>query len=574
MNERHRHGIAALAALLALCVAAPACAAVVAEELTAALEGRRPDELVPVIIGFADRVDPAQYRGKGRRERREILVRALRDKAERTQWNVARKLGASGAKNLRQLWLSNSLAAEVPARLIPLLEKLPGIESIRSDAAVLLPVNHQGTTAAPQGNLDAVGAPQGNRDTVGAPQWNLDAVGAPQLWALGLDGNGKVVASLDTGVDVRHPDLQGKWRGGGNSWFDPSGQHATPYDAFGHGTQAMGLMVGGAAGGSAIGVAPGARWIAAKIFDDAGKATYSAIHLGFQWALDPDGDPVTDDAPDVINNSWGLAAAGVCSLEFSTDIELLRAAGINLTFAGGNYGAAPASSVSPANNAGGFGIGAVDRVGRLAPYSSRGPSACDGSFYPRLTAPGTNVKTATLSFGGGPRYASVSGTSFAAPHVAGALALLIQAFPEASVDALETALKDTAQDLGGVGSDNGYGYGAIDLAAAYAVLKAAPPAPPANRYPVAGDDRAAARRGTSVVIAVTANDTDADGSIDPASLAVVAKPKNGVATARGDGSVAYAPQGSFVGTDTFGYTVRDDAGAVSNRATVTVTVTW
>jgi bacillopeptidase F len=102
---------------------------------------------------------------------------------------------------------------------------------------------------------------------------------------------------MDTGVDYLHPDLADKWRGGANSWYDPNGEHATPYDANGHGTGVMGILVGGTAGGTAIGVAPGAQWIAVKLFDDTGEASESDIHLGLQWFLDPDGNPDTDDVP-------------------------------------------------------------------------------------------------------------------------------------------------------------------------------------------------------------------------------------------------------------------------------------
>ena len=118
---------------------------------------------------------------------------------------------------------------------------------------------------------------------------------------------------MDTGVDYLHPDLAQRWRGGPNSWYDPNGEHATPYDHTGHGTQVMGIMVGGDAGGASIGVAPGARWISVKIFNDAGYSSISIIHEGFQWLMDPDGNPDTNDAPDVINNSWGYPNdAGIC----------------------------------------------------------------------------------------------------------------------------------------------------------------------------------------------------------------------------------------------------------------------
>ena len=68
-----------------------------------------------------------------------------------------------------------------------------------------------------------------------------------QVWELGYTGRGVVVATMDTGVDLAHPDLRRKWRGGSNSWFDPHDEEAMPYDALGHGTQAMGIVLGGRA---------------------------------------------------------------------------------------------------------------------------------------------------------------------------------------------------------------------------------------------------------------------------------------------------------------------------------------
>ena len=197
---------------------------------------------------------------------------------------------------------------------------------------------------------------------------------------------------MDTGVDINHSDLLSRWRGGVNSWYDPNGEHNTPSDLNGHGTQSMGIMVGGSAGGSAIGVAPDATWIAAKIFNDAGEASLSSIHQGFQWLLDPDSDPLTDDAPDVVNNSWTLQNVNGCDNEFAADISALRASSIMVIFSAGNYGPSPMTSVSPANNAEGFAVGAVDSTMTIANFSSRGPS-CDGSLYPEVVAPGVNIKT-------------------------------------------------------------------------------------------------------------------------------------------------------------------------------------
>jgi bacillopeptidase F len=295
-------------------------------------------------------------------------------------------------------------------------------------------------------------------------------VGAPELWNLGYLGGSVVVATLDTGADALHPELAPSFRGGDNSWYDPYGEHATPYDRTGHGTQVLGLIVAGEGSGASLGVAPQARWIAAKIYDDAGNGTESAVHAAFQWLLDPDGDPLTDDAPDVVNSSWGITDAGVCNTEFLPDIEALKAADIAVVFSVGNSGPAPTTGESPGNNPGVLSVGAVDSLSEVAAFSSRGPSSCDDGLMPRLVAPGDSVQTTDLSFGGMTNYVTVSGTSFAAPHVAGVLALLRDAVPPASVDELESVLFASAVDLGTPGPDQDSGYGLVAALAALNLL--------------------------------------------------------------------------------------------------------
>lgn len=414
-------------------------------------------EDVTFIVQFVDQLDTDSFPGKGKGKGVELasMLWALRNHADSSQAAAVELLKGKGAKRLIQLWSINALAVTASPEAIRALAALPEVDGIKLD----------GTLAAPSPQPAAAAT----------PEWNLDSIRASELWNAGYDGSGTVVANMDTGVDAAHPDLAASWRSGANGWFDPNGEHSTPYDKTGHGTQTMGLMVGGDAGGTSIGVSPGAQWIAVKIFNDAGVASLSGIHQGFQWLLDPDGNPGTNDIPDVVNNSWGFSdMVGQCYSEFNADIGVLKAAGIAVVFSGGNQGAL--GSVSPGDNPESFAVGSVDSSHNVAASSSRGPSACDGSFFPEVVAPGVSVRAADLTFGGvfPNSYASVSGTSFAAPHVTGTMALLRQANPSASVAELEQALADSAVDLGAVGPDDESGYGLIDAVGANDILASNP----------------------------------------------------------------------------------------------------
>jgi len=394
-------------------------------------------------------------RSASRSARRAAILRALRDTANVHQAPVlallARRKRQGLVDEVRPFWILNGLEVTAAPSVIAELAALPAVQAIRANA----------TIAAPSTPAAVAGAP---------PEPNIALVNAPALWELGDDGHGVVVASMDTGVDVTHPDLAARWRGGTNSWYDPNGQHpTTPTDVSGHGTWTTGVMVGGDAGGTAVGMAPGARWIAAKIFDDRGAATTARIHAAFQWLLDPDGNPSTDDAPDVVNNSWEMSAAG-CQLEFQLDLHTLRAAGILPVFSAGNHGPGTGTSVSPANNPEAFAVGATTIADAIDPSSSRGPSSCGQAVYPSLTAPGVNVRTTDLYAS----YTTQTGTSLAAPHVAGGLALLLSALPNLSAEQQETALRGGAVDLGAPGADNVFGSGRLDILAAFNWANGAP----------------------------------------------------------------------------------------------------
>lgn len=437
-----------------------------------------PEEKQPIILYFSEagRTSSVQLQRTFRRSERGAMMQALRQRSATAQQRARQLLTASGVSP-RELWMINALALEASPELIARLTALPEVAEVRLNRPLQLrlrPIAPSLSTVAPT-----------------AVAGNIEAVGAPALWARGLTGAGVVVAGMDTGVDLAHSDLAPGWRGGSNSWFDPYNEHPLlPFDNDGHGTGTLGVIL---ARNSGLGVAPDATWIAVKIFPDVGLPIPERIHQGFQWLLDPDGDPATDDAPDIVNNSWGFEEGpGLCDQlrQFQPDIQALKAAGIAVVFAAGNTGPAAGSSVSPGNYPESLAVGAVDPLLQLPAFSARGPSACDGRIYPDLVAPGVAIQTPDLTSGGlfPNALQTVSGTSFAAPHLAGVMALLLSdpTRPAPALAELETALKRSATDLGPSGADHGFGQGLVNALAAYNRLNQVPqlafvdPTPPAN----------------------------------------------------------------------------------------------
>lgn len=473
-----------LALLCFPCVSLYVQADIVGLDLALAIDSADKGDFIPVIITLSDQVDVRQFKDRNLRVRRSKLISALKNKSANSQKKLRKLLQSEGVDGSREIWLINGISADLTAPTIRRIARLTGVASLRLDKQISISgLIADVTTPA----LDGANSVLMANVPAGEPEWNIELIKAPEVWQQGYTGQGIVIANMDTGVDVEHPALASRWRGGNHSWFDPtdplwdpndpdwiSGHNyafAPPHDPIGHGTRAMGLIVAGDETGTALGVAPGATWIAVKIFDAAGNAYNSDIHLGFQWLLDPDGDPDTDDAPDVLSNSWGFEEfPNYCIDEFELDIQALKTAGIAVVHSAGNRGQnGPYSSVSPANNASSYAIGAVDSNASVALFSSRGTSACGDGIFPEVVAPGVNVKTSDLSWGGVATTKTVSGTSFASPHVAGAMALLLSAL-DASPEELEAALMDSAMDLGGAGADNDYGYGLVNVAAAHRLL--------------------------------------------------------------------------------------------------------
>jgi bacillopeptidase F len=382
-------------------------------------------------------------------ERRQAVITALQATAERSQGELRAYLDGQQAngevRRYTPYWIFNGLAVEGNRETLLALAARPEVKVIRADRKLYL----EETASEPQQSAIV--------------EWNIAKIRADLVWqALDIDGSGVVVANMDSGVDWQHPDLQTKYRG-----YDPHGLHkhlgnwycATdegyiyPGDGHGHGTHTMGTIVGG--GDPAIGVAPGARWIAVKAFHDQGYTYDSWLHAGFQWLLDPDGNPSTDDAPDVVNNSWGSSDGYVET--FRPDVQALLAAGIFPVFSAGNDGPLNGTVGSPASYPESFAVGATDSDDYIAHFSSRGPSPWS-EIKPEVCAPGVNVRS---SLPGG-SYGEREGTSMAVPHVAGLAALLLQAEPDLTISEMEQAITGTAVSLGSPIPNNDYGWGRID----------------------------------------------------------------------------------------------------------------
>ncbi len=503
-----------------------------------------------VVVTLRDQADLGQLSGLPRGARLRTVVTRLEAHADAAQAPLRarlRTLQAAGEVGpATSLWVADAVSVTASARAVRELAARADVASVTPDSITVVPT---GTPVEP----------------------NIATVRAPDLWAAGRTGQGAVVATLDTGVDLTNPDLAARWRGGSNSWYDPYGQHPTPVDLDGHGTATAGLVVGGADGGSSYGMAPGATFIAARVFDDRGAVSATAMHLAFQWLFDPDGDPATADAPRVVNGSWVLGSGPSCNLTFQPDVRALRAAGILPVFSAGNFGPSASTSASPANYPESLSVGAVGATDTVWAYSSAGPSTCGGRtrVFPDLVAPGVSVLAADR-FGG---YQYLTGTSIAAPHVAGAAALLVGAHPDLPVSTVESALTSTAVDLGVAGPDDRYGRGRVDVLAADAWASSVP-----DFSVSAAPQLLTTAAGGSVSSTVTL--TPVNGFADSTTLSVEGLP----AGASGAFTPAVLTAGSWVSTlvvttsatlasGTHALTVTASAGGLTRSVGATLTVT-
>ncbi|OXA63143.1 bacillopeptidase F [Folsomia candida] len=291
------------------------------------------------------------------------------------------------------------------------------------------------------------------------PQWGVAMIRAPEAWER-TQGEGVVVCIIDTGVNLGHVALADAY---GGAWSDPYYNTAGPTDQQGHGSQCTGIILGRANG---IGVAPAAQWVACRGLNHQGSGTEANLISCGQWVL------TANPRPNIVSNSWG---GGAGDPFYNTVVSAWRSAGIIPVFAIGGSGAACRTVGSPGDQPNLISVGATTNTDTMASFSPRGPNA-QGELKPEISAPGNNIVSCGT---GANNYITMSGTSMATPHTAGAIALLMSANPSWGYDQIFTALTTTPAHpflsnadrncgLPGPGDfpNQAFGYGRIDVAAA------------------------------------------------------------------------------------------------------------
>ncbi len=412
------------------------------------------------LIYFRETPDLSAAYGMEWIERGRFVANALSQAATRSQASVRAYLDERGVQ-YKTFWIDNIISVQSSNRTVfNGLLNFSEIEALRAQRKLGL--------IEPQ-RVTAPSAPQ-------AIEPNIAHVGADQVWDLGFDGEGLVVANVDTGVRYSHEALVGHYRGneGGGTfdhnynWWDPYGDHPTePGDDNGHGSHTMGTMVGDDGGANQIGMAPGAEWMACRACSTSSCSDVALLECAEFYAAPWDLNKANanpDYRPNVVNNSWGD-----CSTSYDPwyqgVVDAWHAAAIYPVFSNGNasncgYSEPPGLNTvgNPARYGNVTGVGSSGRDnGEYASHSNWGPTDNPDTvnpttgwedLKPQVLAPGVNIRSSVNS-GDTAYQGGWSGTSMSAPHVTGLIALMWQAAPCLVGDyaTTETIIEDTATPI-------------------------------------------------------------------------------------------------------------------------------
>jgi len=418
------------------------------------------------VIEMAEHADlKAAYQIKDWSERGWYVYKTLKEVADRTQKPIILMLEQKGIK-YQSFFAGNEIAITAgEMTTLSQVAALDSVEHIRSPRTAY---------------IDPI--PSLSKDlfnfTIQSLDWGITDTNADEFWStFGIQGDGIVVANIDTGVQWDHPALDQAYKCGTNPsdpkcWYDPSNVcGGSMCDNNGHGTHTMGTMVGDDDPTLTyqVGMAPSAQWIACKGCESNSCSEY-ALKACADWILAPNSNP--DNRPNIVNNSWGDDGGDHWYL---AQVKAWRAAGIFPAFSVGNDGPTCGSLGSPGDYQESFGSAAHGSSRTIASFSSRGPGYFGDDPYtkPNISAPGVSICSSMPSSGWNCGY---SGTSMASPHSAGAVALLwscnrsLIGNMEATFEVLQNSADTPPAGTCGAPADGEgnytYGYGYLNVLAA------------------------------------------------------------------------------------------------------------
>ncbi len=371
-------------------------------------------------------------------------------------------------------YIVNTLRIKAKKRLLTTLLDNPNIEKIESNNQLEQNIGFKTNQV------------QQNNNQASDPMWNIEMINATKLWDQNIYGEGIILGVIDTAVDITHPGLKRKFVG-----YDSTTQNINYKDGFldalegvnespnssmdrEHGTHVTGTILGSELDSSnkefnKVGVAPKARFINARALDTnkPDLAVNSVFIRAGQWMLSPNGKP--ENRPRVINNSWG---GGQNDNWYQAMLQNWISANITPVFAAGNRRQEDNPNqrpkvVYPGALDEALTVGAVDINQNLASFSCAVHPSDPKKMKPEITAPGVNIKSTMPDN----NYGFLNGTSMAAPHVTGMVALLLSKKNDLSVDNIKNILMSSAKPRSDAEFPNtpnsGYGYGIIDGEYAY-----------------------------------------------------------------------------------------------------------
>ena len=454
-----------------------------------------------VIVVMNEKYDNSQLARKTEKmtkvQRRDFVIQDRMAFCQASQQDVMEFLNGfkDEVGDIEQYWAFNGFRCEATDDVIAQLEQRADIAYVYRDQMRKMVPEMMETKAAE------------TRDIA----WHVEKVNAPSVWyfngSTGYNGDGVIVAVVDSGVDYNHIDIAGSMWDGGTAFphhgYDCVNNDNDPMDEYCHGTHVAGIVAGQGNAGTQTGIAPGAKIMAVRVLDETGYGNDEQVISGLEFAL--------EHGADILNLSLGdpeIGPVGVYRDLFVT----VKDAGVVASIAAGNVGdtqytyPVPFNVECPGNcpppwlhpdqvnlisggTSGVICVGATDANDSHCGFSSVGPvtwaeganvgdyndypyqngdAAQPGLIRPDISAPGANVTS--LNYQTGTGYVAYDGTSMATPCVSGVLALLLDANPELTPAELDSIIELTAANAGNTMKNNITGSGRIDALAAVNAL--------------------------------------------------------------------------------------------------------